>query len=1063
MNWTTHTRARLLGSTVLAGVGLLLASAPAVAQDTTEVVTVTGYRASLADSANAKRESVSFTDAVFAEDIGKFPDTNLAESLNRIPGVTIVREVTGEGLQVQVRGLGTNFTKVMLNGSTIAVASTGRTDAQGQNREVDLNMFPSELFTQLTVSKSSTADQAEGGMAVVNMRTQRPFDNPGTHFAYNLQGTIGSVSGKMGERGSLVFSTTQGQFGVLAGVSAVHSLVRTTGFETIGWASARLSAAQCEQAVLVSSTGAGGAAYTPSTASCQSLNRGGQGWQVPSALGATTVDAAWLAAQNPNMPRTSRTVTTGSGADTSTYTVYSNDALSNALMPRLARPSDQWGSRDRVNGVLSFEYRPTEEMHFYIDSIFGRTVNREQRTDMMFQVRNSAVVPTNVTVDSDSIVTGGTFKNASMFLEDRPYYEKGDFFSINPGMDWQVTELLNVKVQANASRSHFYRHYPSIGLYTQATEVAYSNTGGIPTFKSTLDLQDPHAWGWSGSRAWIQNEKRYTYTDGARLDASYGGDVIAVKFGVAYDEVYRNIKPEDNSRLWQAAVCGGNPSVPAAILAPNSDVPCQGGTPTGTQTAGTPIASGFPAYPGLGTGASAGQTMTWGGSLIPQSEVYKYLVPGKQGYAIVDWEKFREASNYFAYDAAAPFAGSSNTSAKAGTIREQTTGIYGEVVGSIHPFGERALKYNVGLRWIQTLQSITGVARTITDPRNATLSDGGLYPSVNVFTTVKNMYQAFLPSVNLVYEVNDDFQIRGSISRTMTRANPSDMLPGASFSDPSAALATVGNSAIKPYYSNNIDLGWELYTTPGSYLGMTAFRKSISGFTLTGLTNHVFSDLAPYGIRYADLNATQKGTALSPTRFTSCNSDATCASVPIQFQQAINAQGLLIVNGMEFTLQQSLDFLTDEYLGVKGFGFTGNLTIVDQKGTGAAPAIAQGVAPYTYNMTAYYENDYVMIRAQYNFNAETYASGSNQNSVCLGGNGCPGGAYIRGAAYGQFDLSASAKLSSVFGELPTDPTLNLDIINLFKAKQKSFFQWKQAPFTVYEPGIGIMFGIRGNL
>src|SRR5690606_34450176 len=102
-----------------------------------EEVVVTGFRQSLENSTAAKREAVSFVDAIFAEDIGKFPDTNIAESFNRIPGITISRETSGEGLNVAIRGLGTNFTKVLLNGAPVAVASTGRTDAQSTNREVD--------------------------------------------------------------------------------------------------------------------------------------------------------------------------------------------------------------------------------------------------------------------------------------------------------------------------------------------------------------------------------------------------------------------------------------------------------------------------------------------------------------------------------------------------------------------------------------------------------------------------------------------------------------------------------------------------------------------------------------------------------------------------------------------------------------------------------------------------------------------------------------------------------------------------------------------------------------
>src|SRR4051794_32168282 len=85
------------------------AAAPAnkpAGQELEEVV-VTGFRRSLAESTQAKRESVGFSDSIFAEDIGKFPDTNLAESFNRIPGITITRETSGEGLNIAIRGLGT--------------------------------------------------------------------------------------------------------------------------------------------------------------------------------------------------------------------------------------------------------------------------------------------------------------------------------------------------------------------------------------------------------------------------------------------------------------------------------------------------------------------------------------------------------------------------------------------------------------------------------------------------------------------------------------------------------------------------------------------------------------------------------------------------------------------------------------------------------------------------------------------------------------------------------------------------------------------------------------------
>ena len=81
------------------------------AQADASVVKVTGYRASLLSSAKDKKEAIGFQDTISAEDIGKFPDKNIAESLSRIPGVQISRDVTGEGMNVQIRGLGSSFTK----------------------------------------------------------------------------------------------------------------------------------------------------------------------------------------------------------------------------------------------------------------------------------------------------------------------------------------------------------------------------------------------------------------------------------------------------------------------------------------------------------------------------------------------------------------------------------------------------------------------------------------------------------------------------------------------------------------------------------------------------------------------------------------------------------------------------------------------------------------------------------------------------------------------------------------------------------------------------------------
>ena len=122
-------------------------------------VMVTGYHSSLALSANEKRDNIGLSDTVFSEDIGKFPDPNIADALGRIPGVTVRRaEIDGEGLNISIRGMGSAFTRVLLNGAPRASASAGSWGGSiSANREVDMDFLPSELFRSASVYKSQQA------------------------------------------------------------------------------------------------------------------------------------------------------------------------------------------------------------------------------------------------------------------------------------------------------------------------------------------------------------------------------------------------------------------------------------------------------------------------------------------------------------------------------------------------------------------------------------------------------------------------------------------------------------------------------------------------------------------------------------------------------------------------------------------------------------------------------------------------------------------------------------------------------------------------------------------
>jgi TonB-dependent receptor len=160
---------------------------PAVAQDSEyddagmmEEVMVTGVRRSLIDSAEIKRDSDGVVDALTAEDIGKFPDTNLAEALSRITGVSIDRGAPGgaqgEGQRITVRGIGPDYNLVLLNGRQMPASSILDTGAS-VSRAYDFSNLAAESVAGVDVYKTSMANIPTGGIgATVNIRTARPLD-----------------------------------------------------------------------------------------------------------------------------------------------------------------------------------------------------------------------------------------------------------------------------------------------------------------------------------------------------------------------------------------------------------------------------------------------------------------------------------------------------------------------------------------------------------------------------------------------------------------------------------------------------------------------------------------------------------------------------------------------------------------------------------------------------------------------------------------------------------------------------------------------------------------------
>ena len=212
------------GALVLAGAapGLALAQDEAL-----EEIVVKGFRGSLRQNLEIKRNSTSIVDAITAQDIGKFPDKNVAESLQRVPGVTIQRQF-GEGAAVSIRGAGNELTLTTLNGQN--VASTGWFVLEPAKRSFNYELLPSELVGDIEVYKSSQADLAEGGIGgTVVINTRRPLDLDAMTFHGSAEFSDQSDSDEQDPQLSAMFSwkNDDDNFGVLvSGVAQQRHLQR---------------------------------------------------------------------------------------------------------------------------------------------------------------------------------------------------------------------------------------------------------------------------------------------------------------------------------------------------------------------------------------------------------------------------------------------------------------------------------------------------------------------------------------------------------------------------------------------------------------------------------------------------------------------------------------------------------------------------------------------------------------------------------------------------------------------------------------------------------------------
>ncbi|MGV8837182.1 TonB-dependent receptor [Cellvibrio sp.] len=372
---------------------------------TVEEVVVTGsFRDSLQNAMNIKKNQNGFVDAIVASDIAEFPDNNLAESLQRVPGVAIQRS-GGEGRGITVRGLGPTFTTVRLNGME-TVATTGGTDAVGGNnrgRGFDFNTFSSDLFSSLTVRKTNTAEVQEGSLgATVDLKAAQPFDYDGFVFTASSQLGYNDLSEKSDPSAAFLVSNifADGKFGALFSLSYSERKLQDEGSSTGRWSNAagdRFNRAQLD------------------------------------------------------------------GATTPTV-IAANNEINSAFHPRLPRYDSYQHELERVGASLSLQFRPTDSTEISVDSLFAKFDATREET-FFSTVLNGTIgsVPANPTINMivrDYEIQNGNLvyadiDNARLWSENRFDEMATDFAQTTVTLKQDITDSLRVKALVGTTKSDY--------------------------------------------------------------------------------------------------------------------------------------------------------------------------------------------------------------------------------------------------------------------------------------------------------------------------------------------------------------------------------------------------------------------------------------------------------------------------------------------------------------------------------------------------------------------------------------------------------------------------------
>lgn len=736
-------------------------------------IVVTGFRASLDAALNAKRADGGIVDVIKAEDIGKFPDTNLAESLQRIPGVVIDRDA-GEGRSIVVRGLGQDFTRIRINGIE-ALATTGGTDSSGganRSRGFDFNVFASELFNSITVRKSASANVDEGSLgATVDLQAARPFDFDGFRIAGSIKGRYNDLNQKVDPRAALLISNTfaDGRFGVL--VSAAYSKRRLLeeGFSTVRWDNGPSSQGFCAPIGLTS--------------------------QGTNATQLTCGPAAQGVARLPNTP-----------ANVAAYNLANSAANFHPRLPRYGRlthdqdrlgitASAQWAPGDNTTITAEFLYaklKATRQEDFLEAISFSRTatqggkpqtsvVQAEYDTNgaLLYGVYNGVDIRAESRFDKLST----TFTQPTLTLEHafsdslrlNARIGRADSKFRNPVQTTTTLDALNVNGYTIDFRQN--DRLPSISYGFDPTNPGGAlQIVGVPVV--TSGTQPTTVTNTTTSEIRIRPQGASNRNDVLHVDLAWDivPDAFTVNIGADFKkytfDTYEFRRVNQNDTIF---------------------------APVGGSAGLTTTVNGF----GKGLNLPAGSVTSW-------------VIPDLKAIAAA-YDIYCNCLKSGPAGGPGDFTLSSITNGNARgnnrrIVEKDKSGFL--MFDFKHDILGMPVRGNFGVRYVETDITAQGY-----------LATGG-----GTLVTVNNRYEDWLPSLNLSANVTDEFIVRFAAAKVMARPQLGNLNPGGTISTTGTLSVTSGNPFLKPFRANTLDASFEWYHGKGAFIGLGLFYKDIGTY-----------------------------------------------------------------------------------------------------------------------------------------------------------------------------------------------------------------------------------------